>query len=81
MLFRSDFVRRFIHAAPVNKLFAYGGDTMWPTNVLAYSLQARRWLTKTLEAEVAAGDLTQAQALTIAERLMRRNQFECFDLV
>ena len=77
----SDFVRRFIHAAPVNKLFAYGGDTMWPTNVLAYSLQARRWLTKTLEAEVAAGDLTEKQAITIAERIMRRNQFECFDLL
>src|SRR5205823_8613124 len=52
-----EFVRRFIHAAPANKLFAFGGDTRWPTSACAYALQARRWLTRALEAEVADGDL------------------------
>lgn len=40
-----DFVRRFLHAVPMNKLFAFGGDTFSPTNTVAYSIQARRWLT------------------------------------
>src|SRR5262249_22313178 len=75
-----EFVRRFLHAAPANKLFAFGGDTRGPTGALAYAIQARRWLTKALEAEVADGDLTERQAITLATRLMRDNQFACFDV-
>jgi hypothetical protein len=76
----SDFVRRFLHAVPTNKLFAFGGDTSWPTSSTAYAIQARRWLTRTLEAEVAAGDLTERQAIGVATRLMRENQYACFDV-
>ena len=73
-----EFVRRFIHAVPANKLFAFGGDTVWPTNVVAAAAQARRWLGRVLAAEIAAGDLTETEAIGLAERLMRRNQLECF---
>ena len=76
----ADFVRRFIHTAPINKLFLFGGDTAWPTNVVAYALQARRGLLRALEAEIAAGDLTEKEAMFIAARLMRENQAECFRL-
>ena len=75
-----DFLRRFLHAVPANKLFAFGGDTVSPTNTVAYAIQARRWLTRALEAEVAAGDLTERQAIKIAHRVMRENQYACFDL-
>lgn len=75
-----DFVRRFLHAAPVNKLFAFGGDTRWPTGALAYCIQARTWLTRAMEAEVRDGFMTEAQAIRVANRLMRENQFACFDL-
>ena len=34
-----DFVRRFIHAAPINKLFAFGGDCFRPTSSVGYALQ------------------------------------------
>ncbi len=37
-----DFVRRFVHAAPITKIFAFGGDTVWPTGVVGYALQARQ---------------------------------------
>ena len=40
----TDFVRRFLHAVPSNKLFGFGGDTFWPTAAVAYSIQARRGL-------------------------------------
>jgi hypothetical protein len=75
-----DFVRRFLHAVPANKLFAFGGDTSWPTSSAAYAIQARSWLTRALEAEVAAGDLTEKQAIEVATRWMRANQYACFDV-
>ncbi|MDA0336236.1 MAG: amidohydrolase family protein [bacterium] len=73
-----DFVRRFLHTAPANKLFAFGGDTSWPTSAVAYAIQARRWLTRALEAETNDGLLTERQAIALATRLMHTNQYECF---
>ena len=75
-----DFVRRFIHAVPANKLFAFGGDTFWPTSSVAYAIQARKWLTRALEAEVADGEMKEQQAMDLATRLMQTNQWECFDI-
>jgi predicted TIM-barrel fold metal-dependent hydrolase len=75
-----EFVRRFIRTAPANKLFAFGGDTRWPTSAYAYAIQARSWLTRALEAEVAEGDLTEPEAIRMASRLLRENQYACFDL-
>jgi uncharacterized protein len=76
----ADFVRRFLHAVPINKLFAFGGDTGSPTNTVAFALQARKWLTRALETEIEAGDLTETGAVRIADRLMRENQYACFDV-
>ncbi len=75
-----DFVRRFIHAAPINKLFGFGGDIFWPSAAVAYAKQARRWLTRALQAEIDDGYLTEAQAIKVATRLMQTNQRDCFDL-
>ena len=75
-----DFLRRFIHAAPINKLFAFGGDTGWPTAAMAYAMQARRGIRSALEAEVAEGALTETEAMEAASRIMRDNQYACFDL-
>ena len=75
-----DFVRRFIHAVPINKLFAFGGDTGWPTSAYAYAVQARKWLASALEAEVRDGLLTEKQAMDAALRLMQTNQRDCFDI-
>jgi len=76
----AEFVRRFLHAVPINKLFGFGGDTFWPTSAVAYSIQARRGLRRALEAEIAEGDLNEQDAITIARRLMRDNQYGCFDV-
>ncbi len=75
-----DFVRRMIHAVPINKLFAFGGDTFWPAASVAYAAQARTWLTRALQAEVDDGLLTERQAIAIATRLMQTNQRDCFDI-
>jgi hypothetical protein len=37
-------------------------------------------LHRALEAEVAAGDLTDREAINLARRLMHDNQYACFDI-
>jgi len=76
-----DFLRRFIHAVPINKLFAFGGDTRWPTSAVAYSIQARQCIEKALTAEIDEGYMTEKQALFVAEKVMHDNQYECFDII
>ncbi len=76
----SNFVRRFMHTVPINKLFIFGGDTWWASSSVAYAAQSRRWVTRTLQAEIDAGSLSEAQAIKLATRLMRDNQQDCFDI-
>lgn len=73
-----DFVRRFLHTAPANKLFAFGGDTSWPTSASAYAIQARGWVTRALQAEVSDGLLTEGQAIDVATMWLHDNQYDCF---
>ncbi len=75
-----DFLRRCLHAVPSNKLFAFGGDTGWPTSAMAYAIQARNEIQRALEAEIADGYLTEKQAIGFATRIMRDNQYACFEL-
>ena len=75
-----DFLRRCIHAVPSNKLFAFGGDTQWPTSAMAYAIQARNEIRRALEAEIADGYLTEKQAMALATRIMNTNQYDCFDV-
>jgi len=75
-----DFVRRFIHAVPANKLFAFGGDTGRPVGSVGYAFQARNWLTRALQGEVDDGLLTEKDAIEFATRVMRDNQYDCFRL-
>lgn len=75
-----DFLRRCIHAVPSNKLFAFGGDTGWPTSAMAYAIQARNEIRRALEAEIDDGYMTEKQAMVFADRIMNKNQYECFDI-
>ena len=71
-------LRHCIHAVPLNKVFLFGADTFWAFAAYAYAVQARWWLTRTLQAEMAEYGLTEREALAMAERFMYRNQYECF---
>ena len=75
-----DFVRRFLHAVPLNRLFAFGDDTATPSMAYAYAVQMRRWLTRALQDEVADGYMTTRQAVDAATQLLRGNQLACFDI-
>lgn len=76
-----DTMRRLIHTVPVNKIFAFGGDTFFPAQAVGYAAQARDGLTRALQAEINEGWLTEADAISIASRVMRENQAAVFDLV
>ena len=80
--FRSavEFVRHMIHAVPINKLFAFGGDTFWPSQTVGYAAQARDGLARALQAEIDDGYLTEGEAMHIATRVMRANQYATFDI-
>lgn len=75
-----EFVRRVIHAVPINKLFAFGGDTTFPHGTLGYAAQARAGIAAALGAEIAAGFLEERGALAIAGRIMNENQRQFFCL-
>ena len=75
-----DFLRRCIHAVPSNKLFAFGGDTGWPTSAMAYAMQARNEIRRALEAEIEDGYFTEKQAMAFATQIMHTNQYACFDV-
>ena len=75
-----DFTRRMIHSVPDNKLFLFGGDSLWPSTTVAYAAQARRGLTAALEAEVDDGLMTEKEAIALASRYMLENQKAFFDL-
>lgn len=77
----ADFVRRFLHAVPRNKLFVFGGDNIWPTGSVAYAAQTRHWLTYALQGEIDDGLMTETETINMATRLMIQNQAEFFDLI
>jgi uncharacterized protein len=74
------FVRDFLHAAPINKLLGFGGDTVRPHSSVAYAMQARKWITQTLQAEIDGGELTEPQAIAIATRILADNARDLFDV-
>ncbi|ATU95091.1 amidohydrolase family protein [Phyllobacterium zundukense] len=76
----TDFVQRFIHGAPVNKLFIFGGDALTPAATVGYALQARRWLTRCLRREVTEGFLSEKSGVDLAGFLMMDNPKDYFDV-
>ena len=74
------FVRKFVHAVPVNRLFVFGGDARLPTASVAYAIQTRAGLTAALQSQIDAGALTEHDAIDLAARFMQTNQREVFDL-
>ena len=76
----ASFVRAHIHSAPINKLLVFGGDTRFPAAVVGFAAQARIWLNRSLAQEIHNGLLSESEAIGIAKRFMRENQYTLFDL-
>ncbi len=76
----ADFTRRFIHGAPLNKLFVFGGDSLAPAHSVGFALQARRWLDRSLQAEVEEGLISERKAMEVARFLMMDSPRSYFDI-
>ncbi|UCI32087.1 amidohydrolase family protein [Mesorhizobium sp. B4-1-4] len=77
----SDFLRRFLHGAPTNKIFIFGGDANVPAATVGYALQARRWLARCLQEEIDDGLLSERTGIELARFFMLDSPRSYFNIV
>ena len=75
-----EFLKSSIRCAPVNKVFAFGGDTMRPRTAAAYASQARTGIAKALQEVVDDGTFTEKEAIAVGKAILRDNQLACFNI-
>ncbi len=73
------FLKEFLTTAPASKLFTFGGDYITVETVYGHSRLARMGIAQALSELVAEGWMTEREALSTAERIMRGNAYEVFD--
>lgn len=76
----AEVLRKAIHSLPTNKIFIFGGDANVPAATLGYSLQARRWLKRTLQREIDEGLMSEAAAINLAQYLMMESPRAYFNV-
>jgi hypothetical protein len=64
----------------LNKLFVFGGDSLAPAHSVGFALQARRWLDRSLQAEVEEGLISERKAMEVARFLMMDSPRSYFDI-
>ncbi len=74
------FMKEFLMAAPACKLFTFGGDFMPVELVPGHARVARRGITLALTQLVQEGWVSESDVSALAERVMRGNAREVFDL-
>ncbi|MBP1776136.1 MAG: amidohydrolase, partial [candidate division NC10 bacterium] len=62
-----------IETVPSNKIFAFGGDFIVPEGAYGHSVMARRVVSRVLTEKVEDGYLTEEEAATLAQRILREN--------
>jgi uncharacterized protein len=74
------YLHEWLETVPSNKIMAFGGDYSFVEGVYAHAKMARQVVTRVLVEKVETGYLTEAEAIAIAERLLRTNALEVFKL-
>ena len=74
----ANFFRNYIHAAPLHKLFVFGGDAFMPCETFGFALQTRKWLNIALHSEIGEGHIKEEEAIHIAKRVMLDNVCDTF---
>ena len=75
-----DFLKRYLMAAPSNKIHTFGGDYNVVENVIGHARLARNGVCAALTELVEEGYLVQDDALELVEPLLRGNGRRIFDL-
>jgi hypothetical protein len=73
-----DFLERALTTLPASKLLCFGGDHLMVENVVGHAEIARRGLQGALEALIARGWLTPADAAALVPQLMHGNAEQIF---
>jgi predicted TIM-barrel fold metal-dependent hydrolase len=73
-------LHQWLDTVPVNKIFAFGGDTQTPEGSYGHCVLTRRILAEVLTEEVLAGRMSESDASFIARRLLRENAIELYKL-
>jgi len=68
----------WLDTVPWNKIFGFGGDYLFVEGVYGHSVIARENIAKVLTEKVEDGSLTQEQALSLAQKLLRDNAYNFF---
>jgi hypothetical protein len=75
---------RMLHEAletiPANKIFAFGGDFIIPEGAYGHSVMARRVVSRVLTEKIEDGYISEDEAVTLAQRILRENAASLFRL-
>ncbi len=74
------FVKEFLAAVPANKLLTFGGDYTAVENVVGHAELARHGLIQALSELVVEGWLSEHEAVSLVEPLMRGNAYATFHI-
>jgi len=70
----------WLDAVPANKIMAFGGDYTYAEGAYAHAELARENVARVLAGKVAAGDLSEDEALELARKILRTNAIQLFHL-
>jgi len=73
-------LHEWLEIIPANKIFAVGGDSNYVEGAYGHCKIARRITSNVLAAKVERGDISEDEALWLAQGILRRNAAEVFAL-
>jgi predicted TIM-barrel fold metal-dependent hydrolase len=74
------FLREYLAAAPANKILTFGGDYCPIELSVGHARIARRGIARVLAGMMEDGELSESELPELADRLLRRNARELFDV-
>lgn len=76
----SDFLKKYIVTAPVNKLLVFGGDDLYMENLMGHSILARKGIAHSLTDLMKDDWISEIDSFEIAERIMFKNAAEIYGI-
>jgi uncharacterized protein len=73
-----DFLKKYVVAAPVNKLLVFGGDDLYIENLIGHSTVARKGIAHSLSDLIKDNWISEGDSFEIAERIMFKNAGEIY---
>ncbi|TFG95490.1 MAG: hypothetical protein E4H13_13345, partial [Calditrichales bacterium] len=78
--YSARYLHEWLETVPANKILAFGGDFQYVEGVYGHAVMAREIITKVLVEKVRSGYFTEAEAIRVAQRILRENALEIFKI-